>query len=294
LVGGNAWSSGYAPRARASEGTDEGPHQPSTGRGRNCFFSRTRLWLPIAHQRRTSSCERARSNRRLNGDRPQAGGALAGALALKKTVTHWLNYYSGSIKAAFVIACVLGAALIGLAGLSLVPGILIATSCAAGIVGVLAWLQGWINAKNLHTPPIRVVNHPELGQVSVYRNGWRSQLQPFGLPYTCTLTGAGEIGVPTQEQVSLWRAVCDRHQSLLEAGYQALSTQKSSASSPVRAKDCRLSLIQLQTFDTFMFFLAWPLRSDSKPGGFFVRYKAMTVIEAGRTPWKATRAKLEG
>ena len=207
-------------------------------------------------------------------------------------MTFWLNYYSGAIKAAFVIACVLSAALIGLAGLSLVPGILIATGCAAVVVGVLAWLQRWINAKNLH--PIRVVNHPELGQVSVYRNRWQTELRAFGPPYACTLTGVGEAGVPTQEQVSLWRAVSDRHQTLLEAGYQALSTQKSSANSPVRARDCHLSLIQLQTFDTFMFFLTCPPRLDSKPGGFFVRYKAMTVIEAGRTPWKAKRARLEG
>jgi len=207
-------------------------------------------------------------------------------------VTHWLNYYSGAIKTAFVIACVLGAALIGLAGFSLVPGILIATSCAAVIVGVLAWLQRWINAKNLH--PIRVVNHPELGQVSVYRNSWQTQLRAFGLPYPCTLMGVGKTSVPTQEQVSLWRAVCDRHQSLLEAAYQALSPQWSSVNPPVRAVEFRLSLIQLQTFDTFMFFLVYPPRPDSKPGGFFVRYKAMTVIEAGRTPWKAKREKLEG
>ena len=214
------------------------------------------------------------------------------ALALKKTVTFWLNYYSGSIKAAFVIACVLGAVLIGLADLSLVPGILLATCCAAVVVGLLAWLQRWIDAKNLH--PIRVVNHPELGQVSVYPNRWQTELQPFGLPYTCTLTGVGETGVPTQEQVSLWRTVSDRHRSLLEAGYQALSAQKISGNSPVRARDCHLSLIQLQTFDTFMFFLTYAPRLSSKPGGFFVRYKAMTVIEAGRTPWKATRARLEG
>ena len=207
-------------------------------------------------------------------------------------MTFWLNYYSGAIKVAFVIACVLGAALIGLAGLSLVPGILLATGCAAVVVGLLAWLQRWINAKNLH--PIRVVNHPDLGQVSVYRKSWQTQLQPFGLPYACTLMGVGESGVPTQEQISLWRAVSDRHQSLLEAGYQALSTEKSSANSPVGARDCHLSLIQLQTFDTFMFFLSYAPQLNSKPGGFFVRYKAMTVIEAGRTPWKAKRARLEG
>jgi hypothetical protein len=199
-------------------------------------------------------------------------------------VTFWLNYYSGAIKGAFVIACVLGAALIGLAGLSLVPGILLATGCAAVVVGLLAWLQRWINAKNLH--PIRVVNHPELGQVSVYRKSWQTQLQPFGLPYTCTLMGVGEAGVPTQEEISLWRAVSDRHQSLLEAGYQGLYTEKSSANPPVGARDCHLSLIQLQTFDTFMFFLTYPPRLSSKPGGFFVRYKAMTVIEASNCKFK--------
>ncbi len=109
----------------------------------------------------------------------------------------WLDYYSGSIKAAFVIACVLGVALVGLAGLSLVPGLLIATSCSVGIVGLLAMVQRRINAKNLH--PIRVVSHPQLGQVSVYRNSWQTQLQPFALPYSCTLSGVGEADVPTQE-----------------------------------------------------------------------------------------------
>jgi len=199
----------------------------------------------------------------------------------------WLNYYTGEIKAAFVLACVLSVVLIGVAGLSAIPGFLIATSCAAAIVVALTVLQRRINAKNMH--PIRVVDHPELGQVSVYRNRWQTQLQPFGLPYPCTLSGAGDTGVPTQEEVSLWRAVCDRHESLLDAGHRALSTGKSSADPLVRATDLHLSLIQLQTFDTFMFFLVSSVRAGSKSSGFFVRYRDMNVIEAGRTPWKAKR-----
>lgn len=72
----------------------------------------------------------------------------------------WLNYYAGDIKAAVVLACVLGIALIGLAGISFVPGVLIATSGAAVVAGALHLVQRWIKAKSIH--PIRVVNHPEL------------------------------------------------------------------------------------------------------------------------------------
>jgi hypothetical protein len=205
-------------------------------------------------------------------------------------VAFWLNYYSGSIKAALVITCALGIALIGLGGLSPVPGLLIATSCAVSFVGLLALLQHRINSKNLY--PIRVVSHPQLGQVSVYRNSWQAQLQPFGLPYSCTLSGVVTADVPTHEQLSLWLAVCDRHQSLLEAAYRVLATNSSKPA--FRPADFPLSLIQLQGFDTFMLFFTSRPSLNSKPSGFFVRYKDMAVIEAGRTPWKAKRERLEG
>jgi hypothetical protein len=61
-----------------------------------------------------------------------------------------------------------------------------------------------------------------------------------------------------------------------------------------RPADFPLSLIQLQGFDTFMLFFTSRPSLNSKPSGFFVRYKDMAVIEAGRTPWKAKRERLEG
>src|SRR5207302_6303773 len=144
----------------------------------------------------------------------------------------------------------------------------IGITCATVVIAALSLLQRWLNARNMHL--VRVLDHPELGQVSVYRKHWTARLQASELPYVCTLMGACDSGAPTEEQVSLWRAIRNRYQSLLGDAHQRLASLLNPADPVLRPE-----LIELQTPDTFMFFLSRPFHSGSNPGRLFVRYRDM-------------------
>jgi hypothetical protein len=187
----------------------------------------------------------------------------------------WLNYYAGAIKATLILAGVLSIALVGLTNLSLAYSLLTAGAASAVVVG---GLERWVNAKNRH--PLRTFEDPELGRVSVFRSRWSAQVQAFGLSYPFALVGYSKSG-PTQHQVLLWRAIRDRGQPVLDAAYRALAPQLL----PGDPQRLSLELMMLGLLDTFELFLVFHASEDpQRRGGFFVRYKAMTVVEAGRTP----------
>lgn len=198
----------------------------------------------------------------------------------------WLNYYSGSIKAFLVLACLLGAILIGVANQSLVQGLLYATGVAMVVIGGAALLQRWLT--NRHIRSIRVLDHPEFGRISVCKDRWDAQLHTTGLSWPCALTGTSTSGIPTEDQISLWHAIREQLQSLLSAARQALSAELR-ADGPLG-----LSAIMLLNPGAFVFFLAPQPQVGAKPRAFFVRFENMAVVEAGRTPWKRPRKTHEG
>jgi hypothetical protein len=198
----------------------------------------------------------------------------------------WLNYYSGSIKAFLVLACLLGVILIGVANLSLLQGFLYAIGTAIAVIGGAALLQRWLI--NRHIRSTRVIDHPEFGRISVYKDRWDAQLHAIGLPWPCALTGTSASGIPTQDQISLWHAIRDELQSLLSAARQALSAE------PRSDDQLGLTAIMLLNPGAFVFFLAPHPQAGAKRRAFFVRFENMAVAEAGRTPWKRPRKPHEG
>lgn len=200
--------------------------------------------------------ERFESNFAVEKDARKSSARLSlQTLALMISASFWLNYYSGAIKAAAVLACVLGVMLVGMGGLSLINGSLIAVGTATVIVGGLAALQRRLIGRQI-TRPIQVIDDPELGRVSVHRNHWEAQLQAFGLPSPRTLiTGTSASGLPTQEQTSLWQAIRSQRQPLLDAAHRALASELRSSDRP--AQELGLSGIMLLQPDTFVFFFAY-------------------------------------
>ena len=85
MVRGDARLARHASWSRPAKGPNQGSYDHTPRRRRHCILSGARRGLPIAHQRRTQARQRARSNRRLNSDRPQAGGALAGTCGCRKS-----------------------------------------------------------------------------------------------------------------------------------------------------------------------------------------------------------------
>jgi hypothetical protein len=201
----------------------------------------------------------------------------------------WLRYYSGTIKATLVLACILSATLIAIAGLSVMRGLLVATATAIAICGGPAVLQRWVINRGIRST--RVVDHPELGRIRVSRDHWNAEVHLSDSPYPCTLLGTSASGIPTQEQLSLWRAVHDELQPLLTAAHRTLATELRPRGRP--AKEPSLSAIMFLSPDGFVFFLTSRPHKHPKQG-FFVRYKNMSVVEAGRTPWKRPRGTHEG
>jgi hypothetical protein len=193
----------------------------------------------------------------------------------------WLSYYSGSIKAFLVLACVLGAVLVGVTDLSVLQGLLYALCVAMVVIVGAALLQRWLT--NRHIRSTRVLDHPEFGRISVCKDRWDAQLQAVGLPWPCALTGASASGIPTEDQISQWRAIREQLQSLLSEARQALAAE------PLADGSLGLSAIMLLNPGAFVFFLAPQPQPRAKPGAFFVRFENMAIVEAGRTPWKRPR-----
>jgi hypothetical protein len=203
------------------------------------------------------------------------------------SASFWLSYYSGAIKATLVLACILGAVLVGVVGLSLLQGLLIATATAIAISGGLAVLQRRLIDRRIRST--RVVVHPDLGRIHVWRDHWDAEVHPSDLPYSCGVSGVSSSGIPTQEQISLWRTILGDLQPLLAAAHRTLVADLRSNVPP--AQELRLAAIKLLQPDAFVIFL---LHEHSKHQGFFVRYENMSVVEAGRAPWRRPRGTREG
>src|SRR5688500_16349271 len=170
-------------------------------------------------------------------------------LALMTRASFWLTYYSGTIKATLVLACLLGAALIGVGGLSITPGLLLAIATAIATCGGMAVLQYWINDRRIKST--RVVDHPEFGRIRVWRDHWDAQVHPSDLPYSCALSGTSPSGAPTQEQLLLWHTIRRELQVLLSAAGAALATELRSSHRPAEAPG--LAAIMLLSPDSFVF-----------------------------------------
>jgi hypothetical protein len=193
----------------------------------------------------------------------------------------WLSYYSGSIKAFLVLACILGAVLVGVTDLSALQGLLYALSVAMVVIVGAALLQRWLTDRHIRST--RVLDHPEFGRISVCKDRWDAQLHAVGLPWPCGLSGTSASGMPTEDQISQWRAIREQLQSLLSEARRALAAE------PLADDSLGLSAIMLLDPRAFVFLLAPQPQPRAKPRAFFVRFENMAVVEAGRAPWKRPR-----
>ena len=188
----------------------------------------------------------------------------------------WLRTHKDELM---VVVCVAALAAILMHGLGDVAW---RTAIPASIVAALLLVLGFFKALEKRRRPLRTERHPQLGEVTVFRDRWEASVPLMGR--SVRIMGGSAAASPSHEELRLLKAITAQLSTIVAAGVEALGEDLRAAKPPLTADQVALSSISLEPDNrSAQFSLYFDTLAGSKALelGLYADYSEFAVVEAG-------------